>query len=343
MDFIAQPFVFLLHQLYEVTGNLGWAIIALTLLIRAATVPLTLPSLKSQKRMRALQPEIKRLRAVHDGNPAAFGQAQMALYKEHNINPLAGCLPTLIQIGILFVLYHVLRQFIGEGQQGLIENINFYGVNLTIPDGTYILPILAGGLQLILSAMLLPGLESHDIYPEKSKSKEVSEANKKETQQQDMAEMMQKQMLFVFPVMTGIMAATFPAGLGLYWTVSTAFSLVQQYLISGWGGLARFLPAQIRGMGPKSPSTGMKQVTRTETIEKISKRTQKEQGSKDDFAAAFAKIATGKAAASKKTSSSPVIEEAVIVSSTQHSAPKKSRARKAQPGRKKQRSKKRRK
>jgi YidC/Oxa1 family membrane protein insertase len=337
MDFIAQPFVFLLHQLYEVTGNLGWAIIALTLLIRAATVPLTLPSLKSQKRMRALQPEIKRLRALHDGNPAAFGQAQMALYKEHNINPLAGCLPTLIQIGILFVLYHVLRQFIGEGQQGLIENINFYGLNLTAPDKTYVLPILAGGMQLILSAMLLPGLESHDIYPEKSESKEVSEANKKETQQQDMAEMMQKQMLFVFPVMTGIMAASFPAGLGLYWTVSTAFSLIQQYLISGWGGLARFLPANLRGN--KGSPLASTPVSRSETIEKIADRPQTEQGSADDFAAAFAKIATGKASSKVR----PTVEDAVIVSSRKNASSQKKSSSKAKSNRKKQRTKKRRK
>lgn len=331
MDVIAQPFLFLLHQLYEVTGNLGWAIIVLTLLIRAATVPLTLPSLKSQRRMRALQPELKKLRAQHEGNAAAFGQAQMVLFKEHQINPLAGCLPTLVQIGILFVLYHVLREFIGEGQQGLIENVNFYGLDLTVPDRTFVVPILAAGLQLLLSVMLLPGLESHDIYPEKSDSKEIREANKQETQQQDMAAMMQKQMMLVFPVMTGIMAATFPAGLGVYWVVSTAFSLVQQYFISGWGGLARFLPESIRKIGPQPEVIGHSHVSRAETIQKIS---QKGQGSSDDFAAAFAKIATGKSSSKPRET----VEEAVIVPETRKPA-----NRKTKPSRKKQRSKKRRK
>lgn len=295
MDFISQPLVFVLHQLYDVTGNLGWSIIILTLLIRAATVPLTLPSMKSQKRMRALQPEIKRLRAAHDGNAAEFGKAQMALYKEHNINPLAGCLPTLVQIGILFLLYHVLNQFIGEGRSGLIENITFFGLNLTIPDRTYIIPLLAGGLQLLLSVMLLPGLESHDVFPDKSKSKAVSNANKKETQQQDMAEMMQKQMMFVFPVMTGIMAATFPAGLGVYWVTTTLFSLIQQYFVSGIGGLAKFLPKSLR---PKTAGTlangNGSSVTRAETLEKISDHGKKGQGSSDAFAAAFARIGSGK-------------------------------------------------
>lgn len=353
MDFIAQPFVFFLRWLYELTGNLGWSIIILTIVIRGALTPLTLPSLKSQKRMRALQPELKRLRAKHNGDAAAFGQAQMALFKEHKINPLAGCLPTLVQIAILFVLYHVLNQFIGEGRQGLIENVYFYGLNLTVPDRTFIIPVLAAGLQLILPVMLLPGLESHDIYPEKSKSKKTSELNKKETQQQDMAEMMQKQMMFVFPVMTGIMAATFPAGLGVYWVATTAFSLVQQYLVSGWGGLTRFMPSQIRKLGlperaakvfriSSSASAVSPTVSRAETLEKITNHGK--QGATESsvsFAEAFARMA-GKGSNTGKNSASSIVENAHS-STEKRKQPARKTVRKNAPNRKKQRNKQRRK
>lgn len=244
MDLLTQPLVWLLHELYNVTGNLGLSIIFLTLAIRGALLPLTLPALKSQKKIRALQPKLKELKDKHGEDKMALAQAQQALYKEHQVNPLGGCLPYLLQFVVLIALYHVLRQFIGEGANGLIENVTFLGVDLTQRDSTYIIPLLAAGTQFVMSLMIAPGAETRNLIPDSSSSAKVKKANEKEEDLADMAEMMQKQMMFVMPVMTGVFAASFPAGLGVYWVTTTLFSVVQQYFISGLGGLTHYLPGQ---------------------------------------------------------------------------------------------------
>lgn len=243
MDFITQPLFILLTWLYEFTGNFGLAIIAMTFLIRGVLLPLTLPALRAQKKMRSLKPELDKLKSKYKDDKSALGQAQLELYKEYDVNPLSGCLPYLVQFGVLIALYQVLRRFIGDGASGLIENITFLGVNLTEKDGTYVLPILAAALQFVLSLMILPGAESRDIIPDDSNSKIDKEMNEKEDDLQDMGAMMQKQMMFVMPVMTGIMAASFPAGLAVYWIATTLFSIVQQLFISGPGGLVKYTPS----------------------------------------------------------------------------------------------------
>ena len=113
----------------------------------------------------------------------------------------------------------------------------FFWFNLSQPDSTYILPILAGVTQLILSLMVSPGGEVRDIVPNKSKSKKVQKLNKKEENTADMAATMQQQMIFIMPVMMGVLASRFPSGLALYWVISTVFSIGQQYFVSGLGGL----------------------------------------------------------------------------------------------------------
>jgi len=85
--------------------------------------------------------------------------------------------------------------------------------------------------------MILPGVEKHDLIPDNSKKKAVQKANEKETDTQEMAETMQKQMVFMMPIMTGIISYQFPAGLGLYWITTTVYSIAQQWIISGPGAL----------------------------------------------------------------------------------------------------------
>jgi YidC/Oxa1 family membrane protein insertase len=87
-----------------------------------------------------------------------------------------------------------------------------------------------------MSLMISPGAEIPDIVPNESKKKEVQKANEKEEDFAEMAASMQKQMLFFMPVMTAFIAWRYPSGLALYWVITTVFSIVQQYFISGWGG-----------------------------------------------------------------------------------------------------------
>src|SRR5258708_5024385 len=105
----------------------------------------------------------------------------------------------------------------------------------------YVLPVLAGLTQLILSVMILPGGEVVDIVPNDSKNKKVIEENKKEEDSADMAATMQKQMLFMMPIMTGFIALRFPSGLTLYMVATTIFSIGQQLLLSGPGGLTLYI------------------------------------------------------------------------------------------------------
>jgi len=212
-------------------GNLGLSIIAITLITKVVLLPLVIPSLRSAKKMQDLKPELDRLKAKHT-EKAALQQAQVALYKERGINPAAGCLPQIFQIIILISLYQVFMYFLGQSSVGgTTLNPYFLYLDLTKPDRTYIMPILAGVSQLVFSLMMMSGVESHVQNPKKKEDK------KKEENSLEMASSMQKQMVYMMPAMTVIISLNFQSGLVLYWVLSTVFSLVQQYFFSGWGGL----------------------------------------------------------------------------------------------------------
>lgn len=235
----------LLNPIFEVlkflsvsTGNFGVAIILLTILVRVLLIPLSLPMLNSQKKMKKIKPEVDKLKAKHKGDAKALQIAQMELYKQHNINPLSGCLPYILQFVVIIALYSVLNTFVADAlKQGFVIQTNFLGIDLSKSDPTRVIPVLAALTQLILSLMILPGKEKHDLIPDDVKSKKLKEANKKEQDATEMAETMQKQMVFMMPLMTGWIALGFPAGLGLYWVVTTIFSIAQQWAVSGPGGL----------------------------------------------------------------------------------------------------------
>jgi len=239
MAIFTQIILTFITELYNLTGSLGWSLILFTILIRALLLPLTLPSLKAANKMKELQPHIKKLKAKHGSDKVALQKAQLELFKTYNVNPLAGCLPQLLQIAILILLYHVLINFFKEPLiNGQTVNTIFFWMDLAKPDTSFILPVLAAGTQFILSIMIVPGAEKKDEVPNNSKKKKIQEANKKEEDFADMAASMQQQMIFILPIMTGIFAYQFPAGLAVYWVVTTVFSIGQQYFISGLGGIA---------------------------------------------------------------------------------------------------------
>ncbi len=181
--------------------------------------------------MQDLKPELDRLKAKHT-DKAALQQAQVALYKERGINPAAGCLPQIFQIIILISLYQVFIYFLKQSSVGgVVVNPNFIYLDLTKPDRTYIMSLLAGLSQLVFSLMMQSGIESHVQNPKKKDDK------KKEEDSLEMASSMQQQMIYMMPAMTVIISLNFQSGLVLYWVVSTLFSLIQQYFFSGWGGL----------------------------------------------------------------------------------------------------------
>jgi YidC/Oxa1 family membrane protein insertase len=215
-------------------GNLGLSIISVTLLIKLIVLPLMIPSMKSAKLMQQLKPDLDKLKDKHS-DKKALQEAQMALYKEKGVNPMAGCLPQIIQILILISLYNVFINFLKQPSiGGLAMNPYFLYLDLTKPDKTYIMPILAGVTQFIFSLMLQAGAESHVENPKKAVEK------KKEEDNLEMAQTMQQQMLYMMPLMSVVVSLNFQSGLVLYWVISTIFSIAQQYYFSGWGGITTF-------------------------------------------------------------------------------------------------------
>ncbi len=227
-NIIYQALVFFYHLF---GGNLGLPIIAITLITKIVLLPLVLPSMKSAKKMQDLKPHLDKLKTKHT-DKKDLQVAQMALYKEHGINPAAGCLPQIVQIIILIALYGVFIDFIKQPSiGGVLVNPHFLYLDLTKPDHTYIMPVLAGLTQLIFSLMMQSGVESHVISPKNKDEK------KKEEDSLEMAASMQQQMIYMMPLMTVLISLNFQSGLILYWVASTVFSIVQQYYFSGLGGL----------------------------------------------------------------------------------------------------------
>lgn len=214
------PFVNLLVWIINVTPghSLAVGITLLTLLIRFALLIPNRNALESQKKLQALQPEIDRLREEYKDDQAEQGKAMMELYQKNHINPLGSCLPLLIQLPIFIILYNILRAGLTDQTLSVLYpfiakpafiNNSLFGINLTIPDRTLILPILAGGLQFIqtLATMAAGRKKGQPAMPGQT-------------------------MFLLFPVMTFIIARQVNAGAALYWVVTTIFGIVQQIAVN---------------------------------------------------------------------------------------------------------------
>lgn len=250
--------VLILHGLetLRVPGALGFAVIILTIIIRLLVWPLMSSQMKSLKKMNELKPHLDELKAKHKDDKQAFAAAQMALYKQHGVNPAGGCLPMLIQFPILIALYQSISAFFGGGvglerlnsvlyspawSLKVAPDLNFFGVNLATKPSDFthlgvfllLIPVLTGLLQFIQSKMMSPA--PVEKYPSDS----PKEKREKDTQE-DTMQAVQSQMLYLMPVMVGYFAFQFPVALSLYWNTLTILGIIQQYYISGWGGLSSF-------------------------------------------------------------------------------------------------------
>jgi YidC/Oxa1 family membrane protein insertase len=257
------PIVNVLVALYKgfeylhIPGPLGFAVIGLTILIRLLLYPLMQAQLKSAKKMANLKPHLDNLNAKHKNDKQALQQAQLALYKEHGVNPAAGCLPLLIQMPILIALYNVFYQVLNNGNlEKEIETINqvvyhpalklttidlsFFGANLGIKPAQWqthgwwllLIPLITAGLQWYQSKLMMPAgtvnPKSEILNPKQiQKSK-----NQKEEKKEDTAGDIQKQMMLITPIMFGYFAFQFPLGLALYWNIFGLFGIMQQLKVN---------------------------------------------------------------------------------------------------------------
>ncbi len=265
-----------------VPAAIGWAIVALTLVVRAVVIPLYRRQLVSQRRMQLLQPEVKEIQRRYKGDAMKARLAQQELFKERGVSPLAGCLPLLLQMPLLFVMYSVIQNGLTNidpsamlrvfGTQIIpltCNNLNAAGipdlslgpcintvipilgtvVDVSLPStffdigipgtgivlGLSILAIASAALQLVQSRMMLPITKPEDDDP-----------NTK----------IQRQTMLFLPLISIAYGGFLPAGLFIYWITATIFSIIQQYLIVGWGGMFPFFgwnPGFATGHAPRFP------------------------------------------------------------------------------------------
>ena len=227
---IQQPVINVLIMMsHYLGGYFGLAIIALTIVVNVAMLPLTRKQIKSTQAMQSLQPRIAELQKKYAKDKQKLAQEQMKLYKESGMNP-AGCLvPMLVQMPIWIALYQSIMMSLAVAPEGLLNlsrylyswpavysivplGNDFLWLNLAKPD-TF-LAILVGGTMWLQQKMSTP----------------ISADPRQAAQS--------KMMLWMMPLMFAFLALSFPSGLALFWVTSSVVRIVMQYRVTGWGGLA---------------------------------------------------------------------------------------------------------
>jgi YidC/Oxa1 family membrane protein insertase len=214
---LVYPLLNLLVFFYHYIPDIGVVIILLTLIVRLLLLPSFHKSLKQQKAMANLQPKMNEIKEKYKNDKEGQAKALMELYSVHKVNPLSSCLPLLLQLPILIALYQVfIRSLNGSQLMGLysfvadpgkINPIFLHWLNLS--QANIIMAVIAGLLQYWQSRLMLPSTNTTDAT----------------------TKMMQYQTLYFLPAITVLIGSRFPAGLTLYWVVTTLFGVGQQYYI----------------------------------------------------------------------------------------------------------------
>lgn len=223
--------------------SLGWAIIIITLIIRMILLVPQHHMLESQKKLQIIQPKIKKLQEEYKGDQATLGMKMLELYKKEWVNPMSSILPLLIQMPILIWLYWVITEINDPSNfyhlYTFFKDFNpteistyFYGIHLDAVGGVVggIMAILLGAIQWIQAKLSF--VYQAKKTPEKSKEMEVKKPEEGTPEAIFDPEMMQKMMLYFFPLMIAGTSYFFPHGVGLYWFIGTIFVIAQQAYVN---------------------------------------------------------------------------------------------------------------
>ena len=197
-DVIAKPLYWTMEYFYTQTGNWGWSIILLTILVKIIFFPLSQKGFKSMQKMQRVQPHLKRLQELYKDDKEKLNVAMMELYKEHKVNPLGGCLPMILQIPIFFALYKVLLESIEIKGAGFILWIEDMGQK----DPYYITPVLMG-VTMFIQQWMTPAV----------------------------GDPTQRKVMMAMPVIFTFLFLSFPSGLVIYWLVNNILTIIQQWVI----------------------------------------------------------------------------------------------------------------
>ncbi|PID52689.1 MAG: hypothetical protein CR972_00575 [Candidatus Moraniibacteriota bacterium] len=234
---IYQPIYNALIGLYSIFDDFGIAIIILTLIIKFALIPLSRKQIESQKEMQEIQPKIKELQNKYKNDKEKLTKETMALYKKHKVNPAAGCLPLIIQMVIFITMYRVIINL--SNNHHLSVNTEHLYAFIPQPDainGFFIgfmnLAEPFAAIAVITAAAQFYQLKMMQVKNEQNIEKTpAKKSDDKKTDELDFATIMQKQMLFIVPIMTLFIGLKFPSGLTLYWLTSTVFMIAQQWIV----------------------------------------------------------------------------------------------------------------
>ncbi|MDI7274951.1 MAG: YidC/Oxa1 family membrane protein insertase [Anaerolineae bacterium] len=252
---LLRPVLNVMLFLYSVLGhNYALAIVVLTVLLRLITQPFMSSQLKTSKKMAELQPQLKEIEKKHSGDKERIAQEQMKLYRQHGINPMGGCLPMLLQFPIWIALYQGIIQTLGQTPLNLLSlskhiytggvfqrlalplliplSSTFLGIDLGLPGGI-VIAALVGLTMWIQQKMTTPAPEAGSDSPQAAFGQSMS--------------------LFM-PVVFAIFTVNLPAGLGIYFIVSSLIGIVMQGFTTGWGGLTSLLPRSLGLAAPAPPA-----------------------------------------------------------------------------------------
>jgi len=200
--FFVYPLSWMLQKSADFAGgSYGIAILIVTVLVRLAILPLMVKQMKSSKKMQELQPEMIKLRDKYKNDPQRYQQETMKLYQTHQINPLSGCLPILIQMPILLAFYHAIIR------TGEIRSHDFLWLQLGEKDPFFILPIIAAATTYLQQWMMMRNSPAMADNPQ------------------------MKMMLYLMPVMILVISVTLPSALALYWVYGNIFTIIQTYFL----------------------------------------------------------------------------------------------------------------
>jgi len=199
LTLLAKPLFWLLEQAHKLTTNWGWSIILITALLKLVFYPLSETSGKSMAKMRVLAPRIKNLQDTYKEDREKLGQAMMEMYKREKINPLAGCLPILIQMPVFFAFYWVLLESVEMRQAPFLGWIQ----DLSSKDPFFVLPVIMAGAMFV----------QYKLNPAPP-------------------DPIQAKVFMILPLVMSVTFAFFPAGLVLYWVTNTVLSIAQQWNIN---------------------------------------------------------------------------------------------------------------
>jgi len=256
LDLIINPFITILLFLYQLLGgNVVLAIVVFTVLVRLATMPLTLKQQRSTRAMQEIQPELKRIQEKYKNDREKAAQAQMELYRQYGINPLAGCLPLLIQFPILIGLYRAIVATLAATPLELLNlsgrlwvpslasqvplQSHFLWLNLAVPDPLYILPVLV---------VITTWLQQKLLTPAPSTSSGG---------QSDQAAAMSRQMMTIMPLMFGVFSLSFASGLSIYFIASNLIGIAQ------YAAMGRI---DLRRVAGRAPAEGTPAVVESEAV-----------------------------------------------------------------------------